>query len=91
FDSGSVCIEFMSQTLPNSVIIWRSIIDIKPYFPSIRICYNCGRLGHIAKVCKSSKRCLNCSEMHDSVEGNCTNKKKCVNCSGPHSASDRSC
>ncbi|XP_058984150.1 uncharacterized protein LOC131804936 [Musca domestica] len=33
------------------------------YVPPVRLCKNCGRLGHIAVRCKSTKRCLDCGKL----------------------------
>lgn len=40
--------------------MFNSLVEAELYIPPIRLCKNCGRLGHIAVRCRSHKRCLLC-------------------------------
>ncbi|XP_035695847.1 uncharacterized protein LOC118429469 [Branchiostoma floridae] len=51
-------------------------------------CYNCHKLGHIARLCKEEPSCVRCGG-HKAHPDPC--KPKCVNCSGTHSANDPRC
>lgn len=56
---------------------WKCI-SFKEYIKPT-ICYNCGKYGHIGKVCRNKMRYHNCgSEDHKSTE--CKNKRCCTNC-----------
>lgn len=54
------------------------------------ICYNCCRIGHGFKHCRSSPNCIKCSENHHSDQCTSTNFK-CFNCNGCHKSSDILC
>lgn len=48
------------------------------YVPPVRLCKNCGRLGHIAVRCKSAKRCLDCGKLI--ICPNQCKEQKCKEC-----------
>nr|XP_012231351.1 PREDICTED: uncharacterized protein LOC105677355 [Linepithema humile] len=89
-----ICITIKDENLPGKIILWRCVTPVHAYIPNVRICYNCGRLGHISKTCKSERVCLTCGISYLSKEEDfksCTAAKKCVNCGGNHISSDFSC
>lgn len=54
-------------------------------------CYNCLRIGHTAKYCKSSSTCLKCSRTsHINVEIGevCEKNQSCINCRGKNTQTD---
>lgn len=51
--------------------------SIKEYLRP-KICFNCFRIGHIAKVCLNNRICRDCGE--DYHEGDCKKELTCVNC-----------
>ena len=53
-------------------------------------CYNCQGLGHIARLCKNSRRCEYCAKLHTDEE-NCSSEVLCANCGGSHPASSSRC
>lgn len=90
-NSGTVCVEFKGSNLPESIYMWRIRVAVHPYIPMVRICFKCGRIGHIGRTCDSEERCLTCSEAHVlSKEERCTANKKCINCEGYHTTLDKS-
>lgn len=92
-DTETVILNFRGQILPQYVSIYGAKCKVTPYVYKVRQCLNCLRFGHIAPLCKSATRCLNCGENHptDQCNENITTIN-CVNCKGPHSSTDtRNC
>lgn len=82
----SVKIGFRSGNIPEHIVLDFSYIKVNIYYPPLRQCHNCGRLGHTVKGCRSKKRCLNCSKQV--CDGNCI--KKCILCGdSTHSSTDK--
>ena len=67
-------------------------------YNELPICYNCSRIGHIAKYCKNEKRCMLCGEKHEHKNCNLV-KPDCPNCKErgiikslrDHSANSKDC
>lgn len=89
-DSESVCIEFKGEELPSTIKIWKVILDVDPYISYVKICFLCGKLGHISKRCKREERCLTYAGAHPK-DINCTLQQKCINCTMAHKTLDKSC
>jgi len=53
-------------------------------------CYNCNRLGHIAKICSYKKTCSNCAS-EECNKKLCQTAPKCINCEGPHPSESIKC
>lgn len=62
-----------------------------PFVHAPTRCYNCHRLGHVAAVCRSPKRCMNCGSTDADHPSPCVATASCVNCGGSHSAAYRNC
>ncbi|KYN03202.1 Nucleic-acid-binding protein from mobile element jockey [Cyphomyrmex costatus] len=91
-DSEAVCLEIRGEKIPDMITMWKAVLPVSPYVQSVRLCFKCGRTGHISKFCDKPEACLNCSGDHrSSKEAPCSLEKKCVNCGGPYSTMDRSC
>ncbi|KYM94054.1 Nucleic-acid-binding protein from mobile element jockey [Cyphomyrmex costatus] len=91
-DSEAVCLEIRGEKIPDMITMWRAVLPVSPYVQSVRLCFKCGRIGHISKFCDKPEACLNCSGDHrSSKEVPCSLEKKCINCGGPHSTMDRGC
>lgn len=89
-DFQTVCLKFKGQILSNSILIWRSKIFVSPYVPAARLCFKCGRMGHITKCCQGKERCLTCSNDHiSSKDSPCDATNKCINCSRIHYTKNR--
>ncbi|XP_044591446.1 uncharacterized protein LOC123269674 [Cotesia glomerata] len=87
--SRAVCVTFEASKLPNYVKMWGAPMRVDEYTPSVRICYNCGKLGHIGAKCTKEKVCLQCGQQHAVEKGEkCTMPKSCVNCKGEHNTLD---
>lgn len=84
----SVKIGFYGSNIPESVTLFLSVRKVSYYIPPPKQCFQCGRLGHIKKVCKTRKqRCLNCGR-EDACNPPCQEKeKKCLLCG----SSDHNC
>lgn len=89
-DSGTMVIEFKGQSLPDNLIIWRSVIRVSSYVPAVRFCFKCGLMGHLSKYCNKEQKCLTCAGFHPR-DPQCALTKKCINCDGPHRTLDREC
>lgn len=85
----SVKIGFFSSDIPEYIILDYCHIPVNLYYPAVRQCVNCGRLGHTAKGCRSKKRCLNCARVD--CTGNC--EMKCLLCgdSSHNGSNKRAC
>ncbi|XP_071636965.1 uncharacterized protein [Temnothorax longispinosus] len=92
-DSQAVCIQKMGEDLPDHIKIFKTIVHTSPFQRSVRLCFNCGLFGHLAKFCEKNPRCLQYgSEDHtSSKEAPCIKPKKCINCEEEHATSDRKC
>lgn len=82
-NSQSVCLEFRGEKLPDSIHILRTINPVVPYVSSVRLCFKCGRIGDISKLCERPERCLTCGKEHIIQKGNkCEQPANCINCKG---------
>ena len=91
-DSESVKVTFSGKDIPQAVTIYHSYYKVRPYVAPPLQCYNCQRIGHTAKTCKSGGRCMYCGGSHKRQE--CTkqaNEYSCANCKGDHRANDPIC
>lgn len=90
-DSPTICITFKSSVLPRHIRIWGVFLPVSDYITPIRICFNCGRYGHIKNKCENSEVCLSCSQKECPGHDQCQNAKRCVNCGGDHHTLDNKC
>ncbi|XP_067215378.1 uncharacterized protein [Linepithema humile] len=88
--SPTVKLSLRSMTVLPSVFMWRTRLEMAPYIPNIRQCFNCGQLSHASKFCKNSTKCLTCGkEPHPNQA--CSSKPNCINCGGEHRALSSEC
>lgn len=97
-ETGLVIVSFESSTLPAELNIGYERVKIRTYVPLPLRCKECLRYGHIAKICKNSKICPNCSLNYHTEENEiCMEPKTCSNCKEfdlldcNHSALDKKC
>lgn len=88
----AVILTFGKCTYPPHVKIGLLRIATRPYYPNPLLCYNCLRYGHPRVRCPGPRRCLNCSEEHQVLEGiECSKTAYCINCNQNHRPNDRQC
>lgn len=84
----SVKVGFDSNEIPSSIVLNHTIVEVYMYYPPLRQCLKCGRLGHTERGCHSKKRCLKCGAVDD-CSGQCLDRK-CILCGAKgHLAKDR--
>ena len=67
-DTASIKVTFEGSVLPPAVTILHSNYKVKPFVSPPLQCYNCQRMGHTAKTCKSQVRCMLCAGPHKKNE-----------------------
>ncbi|XP_039305874.1 uncharacterized protein LOC113003760 [Solenopsis invicta] len=90
-DSEEVCMELRGEIIPKEMSILKLVIPVRPFIQSIRVCFKCGRIGHVSKFCENPAACLTCAGDHQSREEPCSAAKNCVNCGRGHNTLDREC
>jgi hypothetical protein len=91
-DSKSVCLDFKSQSLPNEVVTWNANLKIIPFSPAIKLCYKCGRYGHLSTRCNGKEICLTCGGDHPTGKDHKYSKKpRIINCGDDHTAFSEDC
>lgn len=76
-NTETVKICFYGDEHPKWVILEKTVLVVKTYYPAVRQCHNCGRLGHTKNGCRSGKRCIKCGVKE--CVGECT-VVKCILC-----------
>lgn len=85
----SVKVGFNSNEIPTSIVLDYSVVKVSVFYPPLRQCRKCGRLGHTERGCHSRKRCLKCGKMDD-CDGSCVGTG-CILCgSDDHISTDKS-
>ena len=78
------------EKLPDKIYAAWHVLEVKPYVPSPRRCFQCQKFGHLGKWCRSTIAiCVQCGESK-LAEHSCT-KTECANCKQSHQASDKNC
>lgn len=85
-------LSFHGTILPEHVYFGLLRTQVRTYYPSPMLCYQCGLYGHSKKFCQQTEICLRCSEPHDVPEGErCNNPPYCHHCKSGHQVTSRDC
>lgn len=76
-------------TAPKSIKVGLINVYTQPYYPMIRQCRICWRIGHIGVECEQKPRCGVCSGQH--VTDGCKTAPHCGNCGADHKPNDKDC
>lgn len=74
---------------PPSIKVGPIRVRTGKYYPLVKFCKNCRRIGHITDSCQLPKRCYNCSGRHVALP--CHNPAFCGNCGGGHKPGEKTC
>ena len=89
-ETESVLVQVSSKELPAELYFGFMRYRVREFIYKPVRCYKCQKFGHIAKLCKGTKRCAKCGGEHD--YGECDEvRPKCCNCGGGHSAAYWGC
>lgn len=69
--SNNIKITFRSATLPTEMKLCYTIKKITPFIPRPTFCKKCSRYGHVEKICKSDKTCMNCTAATHAYNSTC--------------------
>ena len=83
-------VTFATPKLPSVIRVGWLQVQVKVFVPSPMRCFNCQRLGHTSKACKSAQLCKCGKEYHDAAVA-CDSPAKCINCKGDHPSDSRNC
>ena len=78
------------QLLSAKVVVNGRVCCVEKEKVKVFRCYNCQKLGHIARNCREVTRCEFCADTHNSFQVCCRNVQ-CHNCGGPHISSYSKC
>ena len=87
----SFIITFDKLQLPNTVKIGYEIVEVKPYYPNPRRCFNCQLYGHGKVTCTHEPVCAKCAQKGHEYD-DCENDfVLCFHCEQEHKTSDKRC
>lgn len=91
--SQRISITFRASTLPRMVKMFRCTSKVRPFYKKSVLCMNCLRYSHRADNCRSKKRCVRCTMIHNEEEEfeRCLEPVKCLYCRKDHTTTDREC
>lgn len=71
---------FDTESIPKRLVFEYEVIRVHEYRPRPVACYNCHRLGHVAKYCSFPPVCRDCGKAPHEVDPNCKQFPHCVAC-----------
>ncbi|XP_073828562.1 uncharacterized protein [Musca autumnalis] len=71
-ETETVKVGFSGDDHPAWVVFNYTVLVVNTYYPAVRQCFNCGRLGHTKMGCRSKARCLECGK--EECDGKCAAK-----------------
>lgn len=85
-------LSFHGTVLPKHIYLGLMRTQVRTYYPSPMICFNCGLYGHSKKLCRQPAICLRCSVTHDIPQGEqCSNAPLCLHCKAGHHITSKEC
>ncbi|XP_055526975.1 uncharacterized protein LOC129719609 [Wyeomyia smithii] len=85
----SFILTISSTIRPERVKVGFLSVPARSYYPRPVSCFQCWRIGHLAREFRREKTFVNCSEEYHGEE--CSKPSKCVNCNGNHPANNPKC
>ena len=82
-ETTSICITFEGSSLPERIYFEYLCYRVRPYERAPLRCFCCQQYGHVAAVCRGSKRCGRCGK--ESCKEECKEREepaKCLHCGG---------
>ncbi|XP_077490967.1 uncharacterized protein LOC144101708 isoform X1 [Amblyomma americanum] len=89
-DTKHMILTFNTSTLPDTIDVGYLKINVRPYIPNPRRCFNCQTFGHGSQSCRGRKTCAKCASK-DHQSDVCDAALCCPNCEGEHAAYSRAC
>lgn len=86
-------ITFRAAKLPETIKIFHCSLRVRAFFKKAVLCLKCLRYNHKQENCKGTRRCQQCSRMHENDEEyqNCQKPQRCLHCRKDHRTSDQAC
>ncbi|XP_077522920.1 uncharacterized protein LOC144133603 [Amblyomma americanum] len=82
---------FYASILPETIEVGYLKIQVRPYIPNPRRCFNCQRYGHGSTSCHGHKTCAKCASKEHATENCDAVASLCANCEGDRPAYSMSC
>ncbi|XP_053691516.1 uncharacterized protein LOC128740034 [Sabethes cyaneus] len=85
----SFILTISSTMRPERVKVGFLSVSARPYYPRPVRCFQCWKIGHLARDCQGKKTSVNCGEEYHDEQ--CSKPSKCVNCNENHPANNPKC
>ena len=88
--NNSILLNFNGTFLPDFIDVMHTRLNVKKYYQRPTQCFNCLEYGHVVGKCINTKKCSNCSGVHDFSQ-ECVEDTHCFLCGGDHCPNSRNC